>query len=72
MTIAADNSGAWQREPLLGTDYMHNSLPLVPFVKVLDSKLFGVSGKRLNLNPALFVLNSLGPVGGRDIVVHYG
>ena len=73
VAVAADDGGAGQREALLRPDHVHDALPHVALVVVLDAEVLGVPGQRLDLDAAFLVLDALVAVGGGgDVVVDHG
>ncbi len=72
VAVAADDGRAGQREALLGADDVDDALPLVELVEVLDAEVARVGGERLDLDAAVVVVDALGAVGGRHVVVDDG
>ncbi len=69
--IAADDGGAGQGEALLGADHVDDALAAVVLVEILDAEFRDVGGERLDLQPAVGVLDALGAIGRRNVVVDH-
>ena len=72
MAVAANDGRAGQREALLGADDVHDALALVVLVEVLDAEVARVLGQRLDLDAAVVVVDALGAIGRRHVVVDDG
>ena len=72
VAVAADDGGAGQGEALLGPDHVDDALALVALVVVVDAEVLGVLSQRFDLNLGLGVVDALGAVGGRHVVVDHG
>ena len=72
VAVAADDCGAGQGEALLGPDHMDDALAAVALVEILDAELACVLGKGGDLERQLGVVDALGAVGGRHVVVDHG
>ena len=71
VAVAANDGGARQREALLGADDVHDALALVVLVEVLDAEVARVGGQRLDLDAAVVVVDALGAVRRRHVVVDH-
>ena len=69
VAVAADQRRAGQGEALLGADDVDDTLADVVHVEQLDAELGAVLGQCLNLDAAVLVVDALGAVGGRHVVV---
>ena len=73
--IAADGRAARQGESLLGTDDVHDALPLVGHAKVLEAEVLHVLLELEDLRAGGGLLDEglhgdeVGPIGGRDVVI---
>ena len=72
MAVAADDGRAGQREALLGPDHMHDALALVALVVIFDAEIAGVLRQRFDLQRRLGIVDALGAVGGRHVVIDHG
>ena len=69
VTVAADDRRAGQREPLFGTDDVHDSLPSIQQRQIRDRELPDIVLERGNLQASGFVRNSANPAFGRNVVI---
>jgi len=72
VAVAADDGGAGQREALLRPDDVDDSLPAVALVEIFDAEIARVPSQRLHLQRRFGIVDALGAVGGRNIVVDDG
>ena len=71
VAVAADDGCARQGETLFGADDMNHALAPVMLVVIFDAEIAGVDRQLLDLRPAFRVLDRLGAVGGRHVVIHH-
>jgi hypothetical protein len=57
VTVAANNSGAWQSETLLRTDDMNDALSLVAKPKICDAEILDVIFEGHALELGIFLFN---------------
>jgi hypothetical protein len=69
--VAAYHGGAGQRKALFRTNDVNNALTFVELVIVLNTKLFGIGGKRVHLQLAFRIVDALTAISGGDIVIDY-
>ena len=72
MAVAADDGRAGQREALLGPDDMHDALAACRARGNIRCRNRGRSGQRFDLQRRLGIVDALGAVGGRHVVVDHG
>ena len=72
MAVAANDRGPRQREALLRPDDMHDALPAIQLVVILDPEFRRVIGQRLHLQLALRVVDPLGAIRRRHVMVDDG
>ena len=72
VAVAADDGHARQREALFGAHHVDDALTAVELVVILDAELGGVDGQLRHLLAALGILNALGAIGGRHVVIDHG
>src|SRR5579863_9198975 len=69
MAIATDDRRAGQREALLRPDDMDDALPAILLVEIVDAKMLGIGGERLDLDAAFLILDALRAVRGRHVMI---
>ena len=69
VAVAAHNGGARQREALLRADHMHDTLTLVALMVIFDAEFGGIFRDGLDLNAALLLLDPLGTIRSRHVVI---
>ena len=72
VAVAAHDGGAGERESLLRANHMNDALALIELVIIVDTEMLGVVGKRCDLNGRVRIVDPLGAVRRRDIVIHNG
>ncbi len=72
VAVAAHDRGARQREALLGPDHVHDALPPVELVIVLDAEILDVLRQRLDLQPRFRLLDAVAAIRSRDVVIDDG
>ena len=72
VAVAAHDGGAGQGEALLGPDHMDDALAAVALVVILDAEIARVLRQRFDLDRRLRIVDALGAVGGRHVVVDHG
>ena len=72
VAVAADDGCAGQREALLGPDHVDDTLALVALMVILDAEIAGVLGERLDLYRRFRIVDALGAIGGRHVVIDHG
>ena len=70
--IAADDGGAGQGEALLGTNDVYDALAVVELAEIVDAELPRILGEGGHLQGRFRVLDAMGAVGGRHVVVDHG
>jgi hypothetical protein len=69
---SAPKAPCGEREALLGPDYMHDALALVALVVIFDAEIAGVLRQRFDLQRRLGIVDALGAVGGRHVMIDHG
>ena len=72
MAVAADDGHAGEGETLLRADDVDDALALIELVEVLDAELACVLGHRLDLQAAFGIVDAVGAVGCRHVVIDDG
>ena len=72
VAVAADNGGAGQGEALLRADHMNDALALIALMIILDVEVVRVRSERGDLQCGFRIVDALGTVRGRHVVVHHG
>src|SRR5690606_5437410 len=72
MAITADDRRTRQCETLLGTDDVHDALPNIELVVVLDAEILGVLRQSFDLNLALGVVDTEPAIRSGHVVIDDG
>ena len=72
VAVAADDGHARQGEALLGPDDVDDALAVVELMVIFDAEFARVLGERLDLERRFRIVDALGAVGGRHVVVDHG
>ena len=72
VAVAADDGRAGQREALLRADDMHDALPVIELVEILDAEFRAILAQRAHLKCCLGIVDAVAAVGGRHIVIDDG
>ena len=72
VAVAADDGCAGQREALLGPDDMDDALAAVELVIIFDAEFACVLGEGRDLQRGFRIVDAVGAVGGRHVVVDHG
>ncbi|GFO81817.1 MAG: hypothetical protein A49_14440 [Methyloceanibacter sp.] len=72
VAVAAHDGGAGQGEALLRADHVDDALALVELVIIVDAEILGVLGERGDLRRGIRIVDALGTVRGRHVVVDDG